>query len=77
MTNFAILEKSGILDCLWPNVQPVTEKFYALLKARDVTVLDAIARSEKLLYTEEKSRTRRAVEAAEGRTLQNSSTTRK
>jgi len=56
----------GILDCLWPNVQPVTEKFYALLKARDVTVLDAIARSEKLLlYTEEKSRTRRAVEAAE------------
>jgi hypothetical protein len=55
----------GILDCLWPNVQPVTEKFYALLKARDVTVLDAIARSAKLLYTEEKSRTRRAVEAAE------------
>ena len=29
----------GILDCLWPNVQPVTEKFYALLKARDVTCL--------------------------------------
>ena len=54
----------AILDCLWLNVQTVTEKFYALVKARDVTVLGAIARSEKILYTEEESRTTRAVEAA-------------